>query len=97
MKKIIVLMIAGFMLVSCDPQENPDPDEVVVSESAQIIEDQTWNENILLIDSTDYTLTFREDLNALLPLEIGDVLVSTVGNGLLRKITGIASTKEAGK
>ena len=97
MKKIIVLMIAGFMLVSCDPQENPDPDEVVVSESAQIIEDQTWNENILLIDSTDYTLTFREDLNALLPLEIGDVLVSTVGNGLLRKITGITSTKGGGE
>lgn len=97
MKKIIVLMIAGFMLVSCDPQENPDPDEVVVSESAQIIEDQTWDENILLIDSTDYTLTFREDLNALLPLEIGDVLVSTAGNGLLRKITGITSTKGGGE
>ena len=93
MKKIIVLMIAGFILVSCDPQENPDPDEVVVSESAQIIEDQMWNENILLVDSTDYTLTFREDLNTLLPLEIGDVLVSTVGNGLLRKVTGITSTK----
>jgi uncharacterized protein (TIGR02145 family) len=97
MKKIIVLMIAGFMLVSCDPQENPDPDEVVVSESAQIIEDQTWDENILLIDSTNYTLTFREDLIALLPLEIGDVLVSTVGNGLLRKITGITSTKGGGE
>lgn len=97
MKKIIVLMIAGFILVSCDPQENPDPDEVVVSESAQIIEDQTWDENILLIDSTDYTLTFREDLNALLPLEIGDVLVSTAGNGLLRKITGITSTKGGGE
>ena len=97
MKKIIVLMIAGFMLVSCDPQENPDPDEVVVSESAQIIEDQTWDENILLIDSTDYTLTFREDLNALLPLEIGDVLVSTAGNGLLRKIKGITTTKGGGE
>jgi len=97
MKKIIFLIITGLLLVSCDPQENPDPDEVVVSESAQIIEDQMWDENILLIDSTDYTLTFREDLIAVQPLEVGDVLVSTVGNGLLRKISGITTTKGGGE
>jgi len=93
MKKTILLLSMGLLLFSCGPQDNPDPDEVIISENAKIIDDQTWENNVLAIDSTNYTITFKEDITAVKELKTGDILVSTIGNGLLRKITNITTTK----
>jgi len=83
----------GLLLFSCGPQENPDPDTVIISENAKVIDDQTWETNMLSIDTTDYTITFREDITTAQELNPGDILVSASGNGLLRKIKNITKTK----
>jgi len=93
MKKIVLLLSMGLLLFSCGPQENPDPDKVIISENAKVIDDQTWETNMLSIDTTDYTITFREDITTAQELNPGDILVSASGNGLLRKIKNITKTK----
>jgi uncharacterized protein (TIGR02145 family) len=93
MKKIVLLLAMGLLLFSCGPQENPDPDTVIISENAKVIDDQTWETNMLSIDTTDYTITFREDITTAQELNPGDILVSASGNGLLRKIKNITKTK----
>jgi uncharacterized protein (TIGR02145 family) len=93
MKKIVLLLSMGLLLFSCGPQENPDPDTVIISENAKVIDDQTWETNMLSIDTTDYTITFREDITTAQELNPGDILVSASGNGLLRKIKNITKTK----
>jgi hypothetical protein len=85
----------GLLLFSCGPHENPDPD-ITITENTKVVDDQTWDNNILSVDSTDYTITFKEGFTGVQPLSPGDILVSTVGNGLLRKITNITTTKAGG-
>ena len=97
MKKTIVLLMMGLLVLSCTPHEKPDSDKVIISENAKMIDDQTWNNNIISVDSTDFTLTFKESLSGTQPLKKGDVIVSTIGDGMLRKVKDVVTTKAAGE
>ena len=67
--------------------DNPPPNEV--PETTKVISDQDWQKNILSVDSSAWTLTFNPALINNYDLKTGDVLISTEGEGLLRKITNI--------
>ncbi|MCB2207995.1 MAG: hypothetical protein KQH67_06825 [Bacteroidetes bacterium] len=73
-----------------EPEPEPEP-EIIIAENTKVIADQDWNSNIVSIDTNDYTLTFDDAINVNYDLKVGDVVVSSVGYGLLRKITDISS------
>jgi uncharacterized protein (TIGR02145 family) len=75
-----------------DNDVNPDnPPNNELPETTKVITNQDWNKYIVSVDSTDWTLTFNQNVTKDYDLKVGDVLISTEGEGLLRKITGIES------
>jgi uncharacterized protein (TIGR02145 family) len=97
MKNTVLLMISGLTIVlllipnGCKKQDDPkeNPTDPVVPETTKVIETQYWNDNIISIDSSDWTLTFKPEINNEYSLEVGDVLICTEGEGLLRKVSEV--------
>ncbi|NOX85552.1 MAG: PKD domain-containing protein [Chlorobi bacterium] len=67
--------------------ENPPANEF--PETTKLISDQKWDENIISVDSSSWTLTFNSSITKDYDLKVGDVLFTSKGQGLLRKITNI--------
>src|SRR5674476_261717 len=89
---IAVYVISITFLTSCqDDNEPPSSDEVIIAEGVQVINNQTWNDNLLAIDTTNYTIRFSEDISAAQSFKAGDYIISSSGEGLLRKIKSISS------
>jgi PKD repeat protein len=76
-------------------EEEPPQEETVIPETTKVIANDTWEDNFTGIDSSSYTLYFKKDLLTETPLKAGDVIVSTEGYGLLRKVKSIS--QENGK
>ena len=87
----IMLLIAVLTMMtysSCkkDKEEEPPIKEFVIAPNAKFIIDNDWQSMLINIDSTTYTFTFNQALLNNYSLKQGDLIVSAVGNGLLRKI-----------
>ncbi|MFN8240261.1 MAG: FISUMP domain-containing protein [Bacteroidales bacterium] len=86
----VLLIITVCLIVSCKKEKNePAPDEVVIADNVSLIPTETWDENFVSIDSSTYTLTFSDDISSKMDIKTGDILVSTAGDGMLRKVTGV--------
>jgi len=86
---LLVVSQPGCKKDKTEPEPEPD---IIIAENTKVISDQDWNSKILSVDSTDFTLTFNSGINTNYNLEVGDVIVSSVGYGLLRKITNISAS-----
>jgi len=77
--------------MGCKKNEKPgNPINDKVPETTNVIEKQTWESYFEGIDSSTYTLYFDKNLISEQQIEEGDIIVSTNGNGLLRKISKIS-------
>ena len=84
-----------FTLTTCKKKsEDPPPtnNEFVIAPTAKFIVDNDWQSMVKNIDSTNFTMTFDKGLLSKYSLTKGDLMVSSVGNGLLRKIESITQT-----
>lgn len=98
-KKVLYLVTTCFLCIllvlqsGCkkdNPSEEEETSEFILAENTVIIEENTWLNSYISMDSSTHTFTFNgniEDLN----LEVGDIMVSDVGNGMLRKVKKISS------
>ncbi len=101
-KRLIYLLAACFisslviLQTGCKKNEEEEPpsgpEPVVLTDNAKILDEATWEESYVSIDSSDYTVTFNNNIESL-NLEVGDVMVSGAGNGMLRKVTSITPVK----
>jgi len=92
---VIVLVMLLLILTTCKKKaEDPPPtnDSFVIAPTAKFIVDNDWQSMVKSIDSTNYTLTFDNVLLSKYSLAQGDLMVSSVGNGLLRKIESITQS-----
>ncbi len=90
------LALTGLVLISlttCKKDNHvPSVESIIIDEKVKVIDNQTFNNNLLSLDSTNYTLTFTGNmLNSIKPDEI---IVSSVGEGLLRKIKSVSTTTD---
>lgn len=87
---ILFLFLLVLMIIpgSCrkDHDNNPEP---TVPETTKVITDQDWNDNIISIDSSTWTLTFKPAIRQKYDLAPGDILISSKGQGLLRKVSTV--------
>ena len=92
---IIFLVTILFTLTTCKKKEEDPPpanEEFVIAPNAKFIVDNDWQSMIKSVDSTNYTLTFDNALLSKYTLAKGDLVVSSVGNGLLRKIETVTQS-----
>ena len=75
-----------------DQSSPPNEDEVSIPETTKVIDQNTWSNNFVSIDSSDYTIIFKKEITNTTPIDVGDIIVSQDGNGLLRKVTGIENS-----
>ena len=87
---IILLFTPGCRKDEEDDNPPPPENEIVIPETTKVISNKTWDNNLTGIDSSDFTLYFKKDLTDETSLKVGDVIISTKGNGLLRKIKSIS-------
>ncbi|MCX6246157.1 MAG: LamG domain-containing protein [Bacteroidetes bacterium] len=89
-KLITLTMFITIILtvVTCKKKEdsNTNTPGFVIAPTAKFITDSDWQSMVTSIDSSNYTLTFDKGILSKYPLAQGDLIVSSVGNGLLRKI-----------
>jgi len=79
-------------MTTCKDEDNntPGPDEIVIADNVNVLDNQTWNNSFESLDTSNYTLTFSNDIKNL--IKPGDVIVSSAGEGLLRKAVSVDSS-----
>ena len=93
MKKITIVIsvaiLAIISLIFSGCNKGPQPIDTSVPATTKVIQNQVWQNNFTGIDSASNTLYFSTNMTQDMPLKKGDVIVSTFGNGLLRKVSNI--------
>lgn len=85
-----IVVFTSLLFASCKKEEEePAEPETIIPETTKVIPDDSWQDNLVGVDSTDWTLTFNESLGQEYGLETGNILVTDKGEGLLRRITSI--------
>ncbi|MCK4344759.1 MAG: hypothetical protein KAX05_05675 [Bacteroidales bacterium] len=85
-----VIILAILTIVSCQKDEEPpSPDEIIIAKEVKVITNQTWDEQFISIDSTNYTITFSKNILTTQQFKAGDIIVSTIGEGLLRRVKNV--------
>lgn len=91
--RFLLLITILFGLSTCN--KNPDSvppatsNNIVIAQNAKFITDSDWQNIIQTVDSSNFTLTGGNDLLSKYSLKQGDLIVSSYGNGLLRKVESI--------
>jgi len=97
LKSAVALLLLFFLMLpqqGCkkESEEPPPPEpEIIVADHTRVISDEDWNANLVSLDTNDFTITFLEEISQKYDLQVNTIIVSSVGYGLLRKITGISS------
>jgi uncharacterized protein (TIGR02145 family) len=86
----LLLISSVCMLTTCkkDKQESVTGG-VVIADNVSQIPNETWDKNFISMDSTNYTLNFSDNIDSAMKFKPGDILISTTGDGLLRKVTSV--------
>jgi uncharacterized protein (TIGR02145 family) len=87
---VLLSGIILFLPLSCQKEEEPE-DQVKIPSTTKVISASDWNANIVSVDSSNYIYTFNSGITDLYDLQVGDILVSDVGNGCLRKISSVTT------
>jgi hypothetical protein len=89
-----ILLVIGLTFTTCkedDSDQEPDGN-VIIPSTTKIISDDNFLNYMVSYDSAEYFLVFAKDLLNEIKLNVGDVIVSTYGDGMLRKVTAINET-----
>lgn len=89
---LVALFSVTMVLTTCKKgEEPPSPDDIIIAKEVKVISNQIWDKNIVSIDSTNYTITFSKDITSTQQIKAGDIIVSAVGEGLLRKVKSVST------
>ncbi|MBI3195418.1 MAG: SUMF1/EgtB/PvdO family nonheme iron enzyme [Ignavibacteriae bacterium] len=72
-----------------------DSVKTIVPENTIVVNDTTYNENLIGISPDSTQFIFNPTFDSLYPLQIGDVMVNTNGEGMLRKVTNIQRNEDS--
>lgn len=88
------LALAGAIMLSlttCKEKDTtPDADQIVIAKNVKVIDSDTWKNSFQSVDTTNYTLTFSRNIKNL--INPGDYIVTSAGEGLLRKAVSVDSS-----
>lgn len=93
-KILLLIILTGSMLFNagCKKEEDPytvyDNGNTVIPKVTKVISTAEFNSSLIKLDSIDYTLTLKKSTTSS-NINIGDIIISSVGEGLLRKVTSV--------
>ncbi len=93
----LALLFIVVFLTTCVKEEQVvlDPTlEMNLFSHVKVLADADFNDHILAVDSVNYTLTANPALIDQYDIDIGDIIVSSVGYGLLRRVESISHTAD---
>ena len=76
----------AMFLSSCSKEQIGDEGKAKVPKTTKILEESDVTSALINIDSTNFTMTFVSGNKAIEKLEIGDIIISSKGEGILRKV-----------
>jgi len=88
---LFIISISIIVIASC--KKDDDNDQIAdhdVPETTKVISDKDWSELVEETDTTDYTFVFKQNPG----VDEGDILVSSIDGGYLRRITNIKTEGE---
>lgn len=89
------LAVLILVFVTCKKKDDETPPQTtgfVIAPNAKFIVDNDWTSLLTHVDSSNFTLTFNNALMSRYSLTQGNLIVSSAGNGLLRKIDVISQS-----
>lgn len=93
---ILFLTIGILLIQSACKKDTPneelpnDPADIIIKDDVKYLNDNDWSDTFISTDSISGTYYFNSNINEQ-NLSVGDVLVSSYGEGLLRVITEVNS------
>jgi len=105
MKKwIIFLFLSGLLVIGCSKSPlEPNQDEQLASNreattelpsSPKIISNSDWQNSFISLSSDSSTFTFDARVDTLYDFKVNDIMISTEGEGFLRRIIDIQRTRQ---
>ena len=94
MKNSLILVISlSIFLIGCKKNDlpAPSPTDIVIAKEVKVISNQIWNDNIISMDSTYFTIKFKKGITSTLQFKTGDIIINSVGEGLLRRVTSVST------
>jgi uncharacterized protein (TIGR02145 family) len=93
-KSILLVLLCVFLALTACKEDIPeiikeDFTKIIISKDVVEIDDKTWKENFIKVDSLDYTLTFSDKSETIKKIVPGNIIVSGLGNGLMRRVSSI--------
>jgi uncharacterized protein (TIGR02145 family) len=90
---ILMLILLLIPQQACKKEKDePEPEpEIIIADQTKVVTDHDWNTSIISIDSSNFTITFNSDIDKHYGFTEGDIIISSVGQGLLREITNVES------
>ncbi|TAL73810.1 MAG: hypothetical protein EPN88_04200, partial [Bacteroidetes bacterium] len=90
--KVISSICLLVILCTCRKEQDPftiyDNGNTIIPKVTKVISNSEFNSSLINFDSIDYTLTLKKSTTSS-SINIGDIIISSVGDGLLRKVTSI--------
>ena len=92
---LVLLPVLILMLnLNCKKDNSSTSNNSGSVQNIKVISEQIWNKNFVSMDSTSKTMVFAKNLDAGQPIQVGDILVSAVGDGFLRKVKTVTTTND---
>jgi len=85
---VILICLFFLILFSCEKDEDATT-QTIIAKGVNVIDSQVWNKQIISVDPSNYTIRFSNDINSVQQIKVGDIIISDVGEGLLRKVKNI--------
>ena len=92
LKGLLLLFIFG--CAQKNESVAPSPTDVVIAKEVKDISNQIWNDNIISLDSTNFAVIFKNIITSKFQFMAGDIIVTAVGEGILRKVTSICTVNK---
>jgi hypothetical protein len=64
-----------------------NPNSTIVSGDVIVVDNSNWRESFLSYDSLKHTLRFKDNSKLIRKINVGSIIVSEAGSGLLRKVS----------
>jgi len=93
--KVLLPVLLLTLNLSCKKDKVEDSPQkigdVVIPNEVKVIDSQTWNKNFISLDSVSKAITFSKDISSSQSVKTGDIIVSSAGEGLLRKVKSVST------
>jgi len=89
-------LICILLVLSTCKKDNDQipPEGVVIAKEVKVIDDNTWKDQFISLDTSNYTITFSNNPSSIQQIIDGDIILSSLGEGLLRRVKNVSTVND---